>query len=291
MLIKPNFFILGAPKCGTTSMADWLGSHPDIFIPHLKEPHFFDTDHRRRIESLEEYEQLFGAANEAHKAVGEASVFYLFSSEAVNNIVCYNSASKFIVMLRNPFEMAYSMHRFYLHVGRENVTDFGSAWALDEQRRGGRCIPPRAWDPKRMVYRDLCALGEQVERLLAKVSQDRVHFVFLEDMQRDCRAEYLKVLAFLGVSDDGREHFKTLNAGMSNRFQAVASLSVFIHDIKHKLRIKQGLGILNNIKRMNARTPAISSADVELRAEVMDYFRDDVKKLAALTCRDLSHWN
>lgn len=272
-------------------MANWLGWHPEIFMSPLKEPHHFDTDHRRRIESRKEYEKLFEAAGEAHKAIGEASVYYLFSREAVHNILRYNSSSKFIVMLRNPFDMAYSLHRFYLHVGREDVIDFARAWALDEERREGRCIPPRAWDRKRMVYRDICALGEQVERLLTNVPRDSVHFVFLEDVRRDCRAEYINVLQFLRIPDDGRKDFQRLNVARSNRFQSVAYLSTMIYDLKHKLRIKRGLGLLNAMKRLNSKGPDNGSVDVELRREVIGYFRSDIAKLGALTGRNLNHWD
>jgi Sulfotransferase family len=70
-MIKPNFFILGAPKCGTTSLAVWLSEHPHIYMPQ-KEPHFFNTDHRRFLNSRVGYERLFAGANERHRVVGEA---------------------------------------------------------------------------------------------------------------------------------------------------------------------------------------------------------------------------
>jgi hypothetical protein len=61
-LRKPNFFILGAPKCGTTSLAEWLGTHPNIFLSAVKEPHFFNTDDRRGVMTLATYEDLFRLA-------------------------------------------------------------------------------------------------------------------------------------------------------------------------------------------------------------------------------------
>jgi hypothetical protein len=88
-LRKPTFFIIGAPKCGTTSLAAWLGTHPDAFMSPTKEPDFFNTDDRQGVTSLSEYEELFREARNNHIAVGEASVWYLSSSHAVHNILDY----------------------------------------------------------------------------------------------------------------------------------------------------------------------------------------------------------
>ena len=85
---KPNFFILGAPKCATTSLANWLREHPHIFVPTRKEPEFFNTDdepHKHGgIANLDAYEALFRDACEKHLAVGEGSVWYLSSSTAIS---------------------------------------------------------------------------------------------------------------------------------------------------------------------------------------------------------------
>ena len=74
MLRKPNLFILGAPKCGTTSLWAWLSTHPNIFSPTEKELHFFNTDDDRRgVTTLEEYEALFRDVRKEHIAIGEGS--------------------------------------------------------------------------------------------------------------------------------------------------------------------------------------------------------------------------
>ena len=165
MSTTPNFFIVGAPKCGTTSMANWLGEHRNIFMSPAKEPHFFDTDQKRRTNSLVEYERLFDGAGAEHTAVGEASVFYLFSARP-NRISCATMG------LRSSSLCCATRSRWPIHctasifISAARMADFAQAWALDDERRKGRRIPPRAWDPRRMVYRDVCALGEQVERLL-----------------------------------------------------------------------------------------------------------------------------
>ena len=57
---KPNLFLIGAPKCGTTSLASYLSDHPQIFVSDPKEPHFFNTDsENRKTWNWEEYEAIF----------------------------------------------------------------------------------------------------------------------------------------------------------------------------------------------------------------------------------------
>ncbi len=87
-LIVPNFFLAGAPKSGTTALSVYLRGHPNVFLPGLKEPHFFadDLSHFRRPETEVAYRALFKRAGADHLAVGEASVWYLFSSAAMGRI-------------------------------------------------------------------------------------------------------------------------------------------------------------------------------------------------------------
>ena len=287
---KPNFFIIGAPKCGTTSLAYWLGEHKNIYMSPVKEPHYFDTDNKRRIETRKEYEALFKNVKKYHSAIGEASVYYLFSKEAVPNILRYNPNAKFIVMLRNPVDMAYSLHDHYVCLGRENVSDFIEAWKLNDDRRKGRNIPVLAWDPKRMVYGDVCRLGMQVDRLLKYVDRERVLFVFMEDIKKNTQQVYRQVLTFLGVPDDGRTDFPRLNPGKRANNRLLASLITITYDVKHMLGLKTSFGVMNKIQEKNQTVRIRKKMDDDVRDLLVDYFLDDIKLLAALTGRDLRNW-
>lgn len=133
---KPNFFIIGAPKCGTTSLAAWLAEHPQIFMSPIKEPQFFNKDVGFPMKSLQAYEKLFKDASSGHIAVGEATVLYLYSKVAVRNILDYNPDAKFIVCLRNPVDMAYSLHEQWFFNGIEDIEDFKEAWLMQDIERG-----------------------------------------------------------------------------------------------------------------------------------------------------------
>ncbi|UCC88813.1 MAG: sulfotransferase, partial [Anaerolineales bacterium] len=111
---KPNFFIVGAPRCATTALYRYLCDHPNIFMPRVKEPHFFaeDISVGKPTKTLDWYMGLFEESSEEHLAVGEASVFYLYSSVAVRRIYEFNKEAKIIVILRTLFLRKYSRFQF-----------------------------------------------------------------------------------------------------------------------------------------------------------------------------------
>ena len=126
----PDFFILGAPKCGTTALFSYLDDHPDIFMPAVKEPTYFAHDlwdTRTHITDPDRYSALF-AGRKAGQITGEASTFQLVSKVAVTEILQAKPEAKFIVCLRNPLEMLPSLHAQALKVGLETDTNLERAW-------------------------------------------------------------------------------------------------------------------------------------------------------------------
>ena len=147
--MKPNFFIVGAPKCGTTALYEYLRPHPNIFMSEVKEPHFFAKDFGAypRIKTLREYNAIFAGSTEEHLRVGEASVYYLRSSVAIANIHEFNPEARLIAMFRNPVEMVHSFHSQLLYISEETVADFETAWRLQERRSRGLDLPPAIRSP------------------------------------------------------------------------------------------------------------------------------------------------
>ena len=119
---KPDFFIVGAPKGGTTAMNAYLGQHPEIFIAERKELHFFGTDldfSSPRI-TQEQYLSCFSEVQN-EKRVGETSVWYLYSKQAAVEIKKFCPSANIIIMLRNPVDMLYSQHSQFLYNGNERT--------------------------------------------------------------------------------------------------------------------------------------------------------------------------
>ena len=161
---KPNLFIVGAPKSGTTALSDYLREHPNIFISVPKEPHFFAIDlpgHRRKFDTYAKYIRLFENADE--HVVGEASVHYLYSQKAIENIYEFNSEARLIAMLRKPVEMVYSMHSQALASLNEDVTDFEKAWELEPERSAGRHVPKHCHDVQILYYSQIAKYARAVK--------------------------------------------------------------------------------------------------------------------------------
>jgi len=126
---EPNFFIVGAAKAGTTSLWQYLRQHPDVFMPQTeltKEPtHFSDLTPpwASQFRDWDAYLKLFEPVQE-QRAIGEASVAYLFSSDAAERIHARYPGARIIIALRHPAERAYSHYKFMCELGFEWLTSF-----------------------------------------------------------------------------------------------------------------------------------------------------------------------
>jgi Sulfotransferase domain len=290
-LRRPNFFIIGAPKCGTTSLSVWLSEHPKIFMSPIKEPHFFNTDDRQAVTTLDQYEALFRDATEEHIAVGEASVWYLSSAEAVPAIVRYQPEAKFIVMVRNPIEMAPAMHGEMLRAGLEYEQRFSRAWNLQDERRQGRRVPPAyCWARRRFLYGDVCSLGMQLQRLFMTVSPNRVLTVYLDEIRADSRREYLQVLQFLGVPDDGRVHFPLYNPATAFRYPSLQRVVYPALELKDRLGMRSCLGVWASVEKLMRIEKPREPLTHEMRSVLKEYFSEDVQLSGQLLGKDLRRW-
>jgi len=291
-MIKPNFFIIGAPKCGTTAVARWLSQHSDVYFSPRKEPHFFNTDGITEIDTLQEYEALFADATDKHAAVGEGSTTYLYSCNAVSNILEYSPNAKFIVCLRNPIEMAPALHGERLAQGRESESDFERAWCLQPERIQGRHIPATvAAEPYRLFYGEQCKLGMHLNRLYSQVPRSKVHTILLDEIRIAPERVYSQVLDFLNLPDQQKSiDFSPVNTSKRTRSTTIARMLRYSVMLKKKLGISRSFGTARMLKGINVtRAPRIPLT-IELKRELSDYFESDVRLLATLIDRDLTDW-
>jgi Sulfotransferase domain len=212
-LRKPNLFIVGAMKCGTTSWYEYLRSHPDIFMPDLKEPSFFafDLPNWRVTESEEEYSRLFADVGSA-KVIGEASTAYLASETAATAIQKYNPTAKILIFLREQEDCLPSLHNDYLAEFSEDIGDFETAWRLSACRSPD-AVPPACLEPRMLNYAALGRFDEQVQRYFDVFPPEQIRVIWFRDWITDTRSIYLEILRFLGLEDDGRSEFPTANQG------------------------------------------------------------------------------
>lgn len=289
---NPDFFILGAPKCGTTALAQYLSDHPNVFMTDPKEPHHFNTDQNYGdYKDAEEYQQLFLDAGPSYECAGEASVWYLYSRVAVAKIEVEINAPKYIAMLRNPAEMAASLHEQLVYSGNEDITSFEEAWKAQDRRRNGRSIPRFATERDFLLYKEACSLGSQLERLFEQVDQHRILLIFNDEMRDDTRKIWQAVQDFLGVDDDGRTEFPSVNVAKERK----SLLAKRVNDIYLRFRQTFRLpslrtGFFDRMESWNVRQRPREPLRDAFRLELVEVFADEVAKLEALTGRDLSHW-
>ncbi len=304
----PNLFIVGAPKSGTTSLAHWLSEHPDIFFlvggrkDTKIEPHYWakDIESHQKL-SEKEYFEIFDNVDSIYKYAGEASVWYLFSKEAINNIEKYIKNPKYIVCVRNPVEMAYSLWLQQIKDGLEfEKENFLKAFNLSEERRKGNFIKANQNLPliqvKGLDYKNACAIGTQLEKLFNVVSRERVLVIVLDDLKRNPRREWLRIMNFLHLKDDGRSFFDVHNKKkiprntFVHRFYIKAlEISAKTYRVRETLKLTK-LGVLKKLRDFALKDGTNFKISEEEKKELFVFFREEIEKLEKLLGRNFDEW-
>ena len=300
---RGSFFIIGAPRCGTTSISKTLAAHPQVCFSKPKETHFFALsastlgDRELRGEFLRRH---FPGRAVGDRFVGEGSVSTLYAPQALREIQRFDPQARFVVAVRNPIDMVNSYHARLLYSLDEDEQDFQRAWALQEERRQGRCLPRRCREPRLLQYGDVGRLGEHVERLFDTVGRDNCFVIVFDDLKQRNAELYRELLDFIGLDDDGRGGFvhKNENRGYKSRWlqQFVMNPPPWIVRLimarQHKGldRLQFLRALRRRIKKKNKIKVERPPLDAGLRAELHDYFKDDIARLSQLIGRDLGHW-
>jgi len=127
MSIWPNFFIVGAPKAGTTSLYEYLKDIPGIYMSPVKEPNFFRTEftstnrHIGHVINKEEYLSLFKNVK-GKKIIGEASPSYLEDPKSPFLIHEKIPNAFILISLRDPVERLFSAHLMLVRLGLRNLS-------------------------------------------------------------------------------------------------------------------------------------------------------------------------
>jgi len=292
MTRKPEFYLLGGPKCGTTALASYLADHTMIQVSDSKEPNYFCKDlkatGRPPVSSDEEYlNTYFVGLQESDALVSfDASIWYLYSKIAVEEILAFYPSAKFLVMIRNPVDMVWSWYSQLTFQGQEDAMTFMDAWHLQEARKAKREIPSGLWlDQRMLLYKEVCSLGQQLERVYNTVPCELVHVVLSEDLRKDTLNTYKRILEFMDVPYNGRVEFSTKNAGRKVRSTMVYRL----------LRSKVSLSLVESIKRFTGmKTLEFGRPDMPMpvttRRFLINEFTEDISLLEKLLGKDLAHW-
>ncbi|HXB15557.1 MAG TPA: sulfotransferase [Solirubrobacteraceae bacterium] len=205
----PDFFIAGHSKCGTSALYLMLRSHPQIFMPGIKEPRFFAPELRSRFrgtdgdirpDTLEGYLALFAPA-ESGQIIGEASPSYLRSRTAAERIAAVAPDARIIAILREPASFLRSFHLQSLHNHVETEPDLRRALELEPERRAGRSIPSTSHVPATLLYSDHVRYVEQLRRFEEQFPREHILVLIYDDFRAQNEATVRRVLRFLEVDD------------------------------------------------------------------------------------------
>jgi hypothetical protein len=208
-----DFFLIGAPKAGTSALYAALVQHPELFMSRIKEPKYYmcgdspppaykgpgDAHSSREwVWQRDRYLALFDEAPEG-MLCGEATPFYLYNRDARRRLAVDNPSAKLIAILRDPVDRAYSNWMHLWMDGLEPCGDLIEAVQREQQRIDAGWAP--FWH-----YRSLGMYGRQVSDLLDHFPREQLLLLRYADLVADPRATLAVVTAFLGVTEaDVRE--------------------------------------------------------------------------------------
>jgi hypothetical protein len=272
----PNFFVAGAPRCGTSTLHACLSTMPGVFMARIKEPNFFSSSvigetHPmvKPIRSVCEYLKLFAAAGDA-KAVGEATPFYLNDPDAPSRIRGKSPNAKVLASLRDPVERLYS---HYLMM-RNNVSDLGSF--LEEFERGLTLRGNREaaiLDPSVGLY------SRQLERFQGEFGYRGFKVIILEQWAQDLPRTLIDISRFLGLGPPSTG----AQVSVQRRYSEVRSPVVrFLFGNRRVSRASEALvpywlrkSVRNAVLVKEAPKPAM---DPRARKVLREYYLEDVRR-------------
>ena len=299
---RPNLFIIGAPKSGTTSLYEYLRGHPDVFMSPMKEPFYCSPDvvsgpRRRQLRHVHDesaYLELFADARD-ERWLGEASTGYMVSEAAAGLVNEFDPAARLIAMVRNPVEVVQALHDERVSHGVEDIADLAQALDADDDRRAGHGLP-KGSSPLGATYVDAGRFGEQLERWFAAFGRDRVHVIVFDDFAADTEASFQAVLRFLEIDPTYRPtSFEVHNPSHRMRGGLVGSIRrSFVGRALRRVagrlmgerratRLAREARHSRVARRSNVRQPLAP----EVRARLEDQLESDVARLSEMLDRDL----
>lgn len=288
-----NTFIVGAPKCGTTSLANYLSTHSDVCLSNPKEPHYFSSDFKNRTLNLKS--QYLNCFKENKSCMIDASTWYLFSSDAAKNIFEYNPNAKIIIMLREPSSMVFSLFLQNKFNGTENET-FENALYLEAHRKLHKKSPNSKEPYKRFLYRETGVFTPQLDRYYKLFPSENIKIILFQDFVKDTNKIYIEVLDFLKLEQKlPKEGFKVYNKYKSNKSQLFKQflahppllVSRFTKFIPQTFKYKIGQ-ILMKLNRQESSKPKISKIKED---ELKAYFKPYNMQLAEKYNLNIDEWN
>jgi hypothetical protein len=303
----PDFFVLGAPKAGTTALHAALARHPELWLSPVKEPKYYLTagenparrgapgqqgpgdrhSAREWVWRRADYERLFESAP-LGRLRGESTPFYLYDLHAQQRIRRDVPEARLVAVLRDPVDRAYSNWMHLWSDGLEPIGDFLTAYRAEDDRVAAGWAP--FWH-----YGRLGRYGEQLDHLYALFPREQVHVLRYRDLAEEPVATLDAVCRFLGVRTG------VLDGARAENSKPYVAPSRRAHLLARGVRLGAAAGawappqywraaerrLLRRLQRGGAKRPTLDPA---IRRGLVSDFAADNALLSRLTGRDFSDW-
>ena len=288
---KPNFLIVGAAKAGTTSLAKYLGEHPDIYIPDKKEPRFFVKDvlkgmcdedplknHILKTSVLNEKE-YYDLYNVKEKLRGDASVHYLYHhKEAIPEIKKHLGDVPIIIMLRNPVNRLISNYKFLKSYGLQSVeievekeifkkeNNYNSFWFIKE-------------------------LGLYSDSINAFMNSfTNVKIIIFEDFIKKPKEIYNDSVQWLGLQNRELKNLEIHNQSLEDKivYRVLRKFGIIFFV---KLLVGERIKTFLQKQKINFFSKKIKvDISSEFRKELVEFYTNDILRLEQDFKLDLNSW-
>jgi hypothetical protein len=286
--MKVDFFIVGAPKSGTTSLYHYLSEHPQVEMSSQKEPNYFSDKAihnqgiyyvKNRVNTLDKYESLF--AQKESVVYGECSVSYLFYENVAEDIKKHNPNAKIIIMLRNPIERAFSHYLMDYRLGL--ISDsFENIITKKSKHKNAHLFYQQ--------YIKVSKYAKQIQRYLDFFEKENILFVDYEDFKKNGSEIVFQVYDFLNISTEFGANINTkynaFKMPKNNGIRFIYSF-VFLRKILTYLLPKY---LVNNISVFLFKVDRKPKLSMETRSLLTKIFKDDIKKLEEILSNDYLKW-
>lgn len=288
----PNLFVLGAPKCGTTTMHQMLGSHPSVFMSTVKEPGYFNDD-GSYAKGTNAYADLYFRGASAEHYVGESTPWYLYSDEAAERIERDCPGARYVVMVRNPVKRAWS-HYWDQVSAQTEPRSYHEAVRdeLDQQNEAGGMASIRR------RYISSSDYGRHLERWMVPFREGRLLLVEVEKLWADPAGVRAQIAARLDLDPSlfAFEEAARANVGGAPRSKSLARLLFSPgHQRTRSLaarlvpdRLVRHVGqLLSDVNKSSSGVPAMPA---DLERCTWEALGDAVERLENLTGMTFEHW-
>ncbi|MBZ9652273.1 sulfotransferase family protein [Psychroflexus montanilacus] len=280
MRLTPNFFIVGTPKSGTTSLFYYLQEHPEVFLPKIKEPHFFsypeveNTYYKVKIvKSKNEYFDLFESKKD-YKAVGDLSTSYLFNSKSAERIYHFNPNSKIIMVLRNPVERALSHYLMdinlgYIKVPLQEVINNKEKY----KQHYNEYIEPGFYDQQIISYKNY-------------FNDDQILIILSDNLFKNTSKSLNKIFDFLEVSKNNSESKKEVHNQYSEPRYKVFNIIARSNNLKSLIPSHLKSKLKHIFYKKNAEKPNLKQEAILLK----ELYNNSIANTEVIINQDLSNW-